>query len=67
MPIYEYRCKACGQEFDKLVRMSTKTEDVECPQCGQRRAEKAISRIGAIGGAGLSAADLSSAVCGPSS
>lgn len=30
MPIYEYECKACGHEFEQLVR----TGDVpSCPSC----------------------------------
>ncbi len=68
MPIYEYRCKACGKKFEKLVRLSTKLEDIECPSCGQHKAEKAVSLFGGISGAASSAgANLSSASCGPSS
>jgi putative FmdB family regulatory protein len=33
MPIYEYRCGACGQRFEELV--SASNEDVlPCPSCG---------------------------------
>lgn len=31
MPIYEYRCGACGQAFERLVR---KGELPICPACG---------------------------------
>jgi putative FmdB family regulatory protein len=31
MPIYEYRCRACGTTFDTLVR---KGDNVACPDCG---------------------------------
>jgi len=43
MPIYEYRCKKCGEKFEKLVRFSTSTSEIECPKCGGRRVEKLIS------------------------
>jgi putative FmdB family regulatory protein len=66
MPIYEYRCKACGEKFDKLVHMSTKTEEIECPKCGQRQAEKAVSLFGGLGRSAPAGAGLSSASCGPS-
>lgn len=71
MPIYEYRCKACGDKFEKLVRLSAKIEDIECPSCGQHKAEKAVSLFGGISGASTSSsstgASLSGASCGPSS
>jgi putative FmdB family regulatory protein len=43
MPIYEYRCLECGEEFEKLVRFSTATSEIGCPKCGGRQAEKLIS------------------------
>jgi len=43
MPIYEYRCKECGEKFEKLVRFSTSTSEIECPKCGGRKVEKLIS------------------------
>jgi putative FmdB family regulatory protein len=68
MPIYEYRCKACGSKFEKLVSLSTKIKDIECPECGQHKAEKEVSLFGGISGASSSGgASLSSASCGPSS
>lgn len=32
MPIFEYVCKGCGEEFEELVFGSD--EDVACPACG---------------------------------
>jgi putative FmdB family regulatory protein len=46
MPTYEYRCKACGTEFEKFQRMSEEPV-AECPECGEA-AERRLS-----GGAGL--------------
>ena len=31
MPIYEYRCEACDDDFETLVFGS---QDVTCPKCG---------------------------------
>jgi putative FmdB family regulatory protein len=46
MPTYQYRCPACGHEFEKFEKMSAPGRS-KCPQCG-KRAERQIS-----GGAGL--------------
>jgi len=40
MPIYEYVCRACGQEFETLVRNEEKPA---CPGCNSRRLEKKLS------------------------
>ena len=44
MPIYEYRCQSCGQELEKLQRMS---EDklVDCPACGQPALKRLVSAV----------------------
>ena len=40
MPIFEYECRACGHEFELLVR----TGDVPaCPSCASRDLEKLLS------------------------
>jgi len=43
MPIYEYQCQECGEKFEKLVRLSTSTSEIECPKCGRWKVEKLIS------------------------
>jgi putative FmdB family regulatory protein len=45
MPIYEYRCDACGHEKEVLQRMSDKPL-VKCPKCGKRRFHKLVSAAG---------------------
>jgi len=42
MPIYEYKCKACGHCFEKLV-FAGDEQAVECPDCGAARVEKQMS------------------------
>jgi putative FmdB family regulatory protein len=33
MPIYAYRCAACGHDFDRLQKLSDPDPDA-CPSCG---------------------------------
>lgn len=40
MPIFEYKCSACGGDFELLVRSDT---DVACPECGSSRIDKKFS------------------------
>ena len=40
MPIFEYRCKDCGSEFETLVRASTTPE---CPKCASISLDKLLS------------------------
>lgn len=48
MPIYEYRCEDCGNEFEKLL---LRTSDIpECPSCGQSHLEQLLSTFAAAGG-----------------
>ena len=41
MPIFEYKCSACGGDFELLVRSSD--TDVACPECGSSRMDKKFS------------------------
>jgi putative FmdB family regulatory protein len=45
MPIYEYRCKACGYELEALQKMSDDPL-TDCPQCHQPELHKQISAAG---------------------
>lgn len=44
MPLFEYQCQQCEQQFETLVRGG---EPVECPQCGSRKLEKLFSTAAA--------------------
>lgn len=46
MPIYEYRCQACGHEMEALVRGGK--EPNACPSCGTESLTRKISRAGVI-------------------
>jgi putative FmdB family regulatory protein len=40
MPIFDYRCRACGVQFELLV---LKTTVAECPSCHSRELEQLLS------------------------
>ena len=40
MPIYEYRCQSCKNEFELLVRSSTVPA---CPNCGSEQLDRKLS------------------------
>jgi putative FmdB family regulatory protein len=42
MPLYEYRCEACGHQFEKIQRFSDDPISV-CPSCGQGPVVKLLS------------------------
>ncbi len=41
MPIYEYLCKGCGNEFESLVKNAS--AKVECPKCSGAKVERKLS------------------------
>jgi putative FmdB family regulatory protein len=42
MPIYEYRCDACGHELEKIQRMSD-APLTDCPDCGEAELRRLVS------------------------
>lgn len=42
MPIYEYRCGACGHEFEEWQKVSDAPVR-KCPQCHKNKVERLIS------------------------
>lgn len=40
MPLYEYRCEACDQKFELLVRADT---ELKCPACRGTQLERQLS------------------------
>jgi putative FmdB family regulatory protein len=45
MPIFEYRCETCENQFEKLVRRAD--EQVACPSCGKEKLEIKYSTFAA--------------------
>ena len=58
MPIYEYRCGACGQEHEVLQKVSEPPLK-KCPACGKPKLQKLISAAGfQLKGSGWYATDF---------
>jgi putative FmdB family regulatory protein len=53
MPLYDYRCRDCGQVHEVFVR-SAEAEPLACPDCGGERLERLLSTFSvaspAVGG-----------------
>jgi len=45
MPFYEYRCEACGHEFEAMQKMSDAPLR-DCPECGKPQLAKLVSAGG---------------------
>jgi putative FmdB family regulatory protein len=45
MPIYEFKCEACGRRFEELCSIGVDCQ--KCPQCGSERVVKLISAFAA--------------------
>ena len=67
MPIYEYKCKKCGNQFEMLTFGMSEKADAVCPKCKSKKTSRMMSAFGrgkyaslAAGGAGAA----SSSGCG---
>jgi putative FmdB family regulatory protein len=47
MPLYDYSCRACGHQFEALVRAA---DVVACPSCQSEDVERLISSFGVSSG-----------------
>ena len=61
MPIYEYRCEECDEDFEVFVRSPSQKANLICPKCESHKVDKVVSLFG-VGGATSSTAGAS---CGP--
>jgi len=60
MPIYEYRCSACGHELEVLQKLSEAPLST-CPECGKPKLTKLVSAAGfQLKGSGWYATDFKS-------
>ena len=63
MPIYEYRCSDCGDDFERFLRSMFSKETITCPSCGSEHVNKAFSLFGSTSSSASGAS--SAAACGP--
>ena len=60
MPIYEYKCAACGHQEEHLQKVSEKPL-AKCPACGRKKYRKQLSAAGfQLKGSGWYATDFKS-------
>jgi len=74
MPLYEYRCDACGARFEQLRSPSHADDATPCRECGASQSRRLLSRFAAVsrgedgsrrvGGGCSSCAGGSCATCG---
>jgi putative FmdB family regulatory protein len=43
MPMYDYRCEACGHRFEKMVKLDAPAP--ACPECGADASKKLVSPV----------------------
>ncbi|MDI6710591.1 MAG: zinc ribbon domain-containing protein [Thermoanaerobacterales bacterium] len=70
MPIYEFRCPACGKRFEKLCALGDDTKSIHCPECGAAGPQRLLSTFaargtdgGPAGGAGGGCSGCNSSSC----
>ncbi|RDV82921.1 FmdB family zinc ribbon protein [Ammonifex thiophilus] len=66
MPIYEFRCQACGYRFERLCPMGETGENLTCPACGAKaplRVMSAFTTKGVESGSGSSCSSCTSTSC----
>jgi putative FmdB family regulatory protein len=47
MPIREFQCNECNNEFEKIVRASTDPASLSCPSCGSPQLKQKLSTFAA--------------------
>ena len=58
MPIYEYKCSACGHQEDHLQKLSERPL-TKCPACGKKKYVKQLTAAGfQLKGSGWYASDF---------
>ena len=53
MPIYEYKCRECGTDFEEIVSVNA-VENPPCPSCHSNETEKKMSVFCGAGSSGNS-------------
>jgi putative FmdB family regulatory protein len=65
MPIYEYSCRRCHHNFERIVLSAD--EEIRCPECESRAVEKPLSVFSSPSGRGEQSAPTAGGCggCGP--
>ncbi|MFY8053385.1 MAG: FmdB family zinc ribbon protein [Armatimonadaceae bacterium] len=49
MPIYEFKCKSCRNQFETMRPFSRKDDPEPCPACGSQETARQLSMFAATG------------------
>jgi len=63
MPLYEYHCINCGEEFEQIVRFSEADLTPSCPFCGDKDTRKQISMAASFGSSSSRSTTSSGSSC----
>ncbi len=55
MPLYEYRCRLCGERLEALQRVGEGAAGLHCPRCGAGGLEREVSTFASAGSGPASA------------
>lgn len=70
MPIFEFRCRKCGECFEVLFRSRDEKMAVACQQCGSKKVARQMSafagKIGNTSAGGEGCGSCAATSCGPS-
>jgi len=64
MPLYEYHCTECGDEFEKRLSFSEADCLPVCPKCASQNTQKKLSKVVSFGAVSSSASSSTSSSCG---
>ena len=45
MPIYEYQCRSCNAQFQRLIMKNDEEKSQVCPECSGGKLKRLISRV----------------------
>jgi len=48
MPVYDYVCKQCKKEFEKVLTLEEHEHRVTCPACGSSDVEQVVTPFFAV-------------------
>ena len=52
MPLYEFHCESCDEEFEDLVPSLKRIDEVSCPKCGKGKIRRLQSGFATLSGGG---------------
>ncbi|HEX9989271.1 MAG TPA: zinc ribbon domain-containing protein [Chloroflexia bacterium] len=66
MPIYEYWCRECKAQFERLRPMGSSDREIACPRCGSpvKRMVSVVAAVGRAPGGGESYSTGGGCACG---